>query len=108
MLQKALLPLLCLPWVGLFLLSSIPMSTDRLTSSDKREIWTCTQSTYSPEPNLDMYAVRATIQLILAKNVVERIHSCFPLKSGVRSLQSQRQNPDHGQWHGIMHDFYEQ
>ena len=31
---------LCLPC----LLSSIPMSTDRLTSSDKREIWTCTQS----------------------------------------------------------------
>ena len=27
-----------------WLLSSIPMSTDRVTSSDKREIWTCTQS----------------------------------------------------------------
>ena len=39
------------------LLSSISMSTDRLTSSDKREIWTCTQSSYGPEPNLDMYVV---------------------------------------------------
>ena len=39
------------------LLSSIPMSTDRLTSSDKREIWTCTQSSYGPETNLDMYAI---------------------------------------------------
>ena len=27
-----------------WLLSSITMSTDRLTSSDKREIWTCMQS----------------------------------------------------------------
>ena len=54
-----------------WLLSSIPMSTDRLTSSDKREIWTCTQSklrsrtkpgyvhslSYDPQPSLDMYAV---------------------------------------------------
>ena len=39
-----------------FLLSLIPMSTDRVTSSDKREIWTCMQSSYGPEPNLSMYA----------------------------------------------------
>ena len=33
-------PMSSLGW----LLSSVLMSTDRLTSSDKREIWTCTQS----------------------------------------------------------------
>ena len=44
-------------FVVFFLLSSIPMSTDRLTSSDKREIWTYTQSSYGPEPNLSMYAI---------------------------------------------------
>ena len=33
-------PVFSLGW----LLSSIPMSTDWLTSSDKRENWTCTQS----------------------------------------------------------------
>ena len=39
------------------------MSTNQLTLSDKKEIRTCTQSSYGPEPNLDMYAVWATIQL---------------------------------------------
>ena len=68
------------------------MSTDRLTSLDKREIWTCTQPSYGPEPNLDMYAVSATIQLSLAKNEAERIYSCFLLKSDVRSLRCQHQN----------------
>ena len=72
-----------------FLLSSILMSTDLLTSSDKREIWTCTQPSYGPEPNLDMYAVSATIQLSLAKNEAERIYSCSLLKSDVRSLRCQ-------------------
>ena len=45
------------------LLSSALTSTNLLTSSDLREIWTCTQPSYSPEPNLDMYTVCATIQL---------------------------------------------
>ena len=43
--------------VFLFLLSSAPTSTNPLTLSDKREIWTCMQPCYGPEPNLDMYAV---------------------------------------------------
>ena len=43
------------------------MLTVRLTSSDKREIWTRTLSSYGPEPSLDMYAVWATIQLMLGQ-----------------------------------------
>ena len=50
-----------------WLLSSIPMSTVRITSSDKREIWTCTQFSYGPEPNPDMYAVLAAIQLMFGQ-----------------------------------------
>ena len=76
------------------LLSSAPKSTNLLTSSELREIRTCTQPSYCPEPNLDMYAVQATIQLSLAKNVAERIYSCFLLNSNVCSLQCQRQNSD--------------
>ena len=53
------------------LLSSALMSTNLLISSDLREIWTCRQPSYSPEANLDMYAVCAMIQLSLAKNEAE-------------------------------------
>ena len=58
-------PVSSLGW--LLVLSLIPMSTDRLTSSDKREIWTLTQSSYGPEPKLDMYAVWVTIQLMFGQ-----------------------------------------
>ena len=40
-----------------FLFSSAAKSTNLITSSDLREIWTCTQPSYGPEPNLDVYAV---------------------------------------------------
>ena len=42
------------------LLSSALTSTNLLTLSDLREIWTCTQPNYGSEPNLDMYAVGAS------------------------------------------------
>ena len=49
---------LTIPNVFVFaLLSSVPVSTNLLTTSDEREIWTCTQFTYGSEPNLDVYAV---------------------------------------------------
>ena len=45
------------------------------------------QPSYGPEPNLDMYAVEATIQLSLAKNVAERILLLLSLNSNVCSRQ---------------------
>ena len=39
------------------LLSSVPKSTNLLTSSELREIRTCTRPSYGPERSLDMYAV---------------------------------------------------
>ena len=71
------------------------MSTVRLTSSDRRDIWTCTQSSYGPEPNLDMYAVSATIQLMFRQEYgrANLLLLSTQIKSDVCSLQSQHQNP---------------
>ena len=53
------------------------MSTSPLTWSIESKTWTCTQPNCGPKPNLDMYAVGATIQLSLVKNRQSESYSCF-------------------------------
>ena len=57
--------------------SSRRMSTSPLTWSIESKTWTCTQPNCGPKPNLDMYAVGATIQLSLVKNRQSESYSCF-------------------------------
>ena len=57
--------------------SSRRMSTSPLTWSIESKTWTCTQPNCGPKPNLDMYAVEATIQLSLVKNRQSESYSCF-------------------------------
>ena len=83
-------PNVCVP------LSSVPTSTNPLTLSDKREIWTCTQPSYDPEPNLDMYVVHTGY---VSYDPVKFGQECgranlllLSVKSHVRSLQCQHQN----------------
>ena len=57
--------------------SSRRMSTSPLTWPIESKTWTCTQPNCGPKPNLDMYAVGATIQLSLVKNRQSESYSCF-------------------------------